>query len=109
MEQQSKLLKVLNIVGNAILYVFIFVSVFGVLLTIAAKKSEDGAATVFGIQLRYVLTASMEKSEYTNVDGYDIKDIPKNSLIFVEVVPEDDDEAKAWYDDLEVGDVLTFR
>jgi hypothetical protein len=52
----------------------------------------------------------MEKSENsTDVSMYDIQDIRMKSIIFIEVVPSDPEEAKDWYDDLEVGDVLTFK
>ena len=40
---------------------------------------------------------------------YEIKDIKVRSMVFIEVVPKDEREAKEWYADLEVGDVLTFR
>ena len=101
--------KILSIIGNVIMYLFIAISVFGVILTINVKKGDDGAATVFGVQMRYVISPSMEKSEFTNTDDFDIKEIPLNSMVFVSVVPEDESEAYAWYGDLEIGDVLTFR
>ena len=51
----------------------------------------------------------MEKCDLTDVSGYEIKDIPTNSMVFIEVVPEDEEEAEKWYADLKIGDVLTFK
>ena len=52
----------------------------------------------------------MEKSETSkDVSMYEIQDIRVKSMIFIEVVPTDPDKAKDWYEDLEEGDVLTFK
>ena len=109
MKNNATLKKVLNIVGNVLLYLFIAVCLIGVILTITSKKDADGTATIFGRQMRIVLSPSMEKCDATDVSGFEIKDIPVKSMVFIEVVPEDPDEADEWYDDLEVGDVLTFK
>ena len=101
--------KPLKIISNVLLYVFIALCVFSVVMTSIAKSKGDGAVTIFGRQMRYVLSPSMEKSEFTNTDDYDIKEIPVKSMIFIKTVPKDPDEAYAWYDALEIGDVLTFR
>ncbi len=101
--------KILTIISNVILYTFVLISVLGVFLTITAKQGRDGTATVFGMQMRYVLSSSMEESEFTNTDDFDIKDIPAKSMVFVRVVPSDPEEAYEWYSDLDDGDVLTFR
>ena len=101
--------KVGKIAVNILIYIFIAVSLFSVTLTIFSKKDADGAATIFGIQMRSVLSASMEKCDQTDVSKYKIKDIPTGSLVFIETVPEDPEEAEQWYADLEIGDVLTFK
>lgn len=101
--------KIGKIAGNVVLYAFIIISLVGVLLTITAKKDADGTATIFGKQMRFVLSPSMEKCDETDVSGFEIKDIPTKSVVFVEVVPDDNAEAEAWYSDLKVGDVLTFK
>ena len=59
--------------------------------------------------MRVVTSDSMAKCEYTDVSAFEIKDIPINSMIFVQVVPDDPAEADEWYKSLKVGDVLTFR
>jgi len=108
-EQTSKKKKIVNIVLNVILYFFLALCVVAIVLTLVSKKDADGAVTVFGMQIRRVLTASMDKCDQTDVSNFEIKSIPVNSAIFVEVVPEDPDEAAEWYANLKVGDVLTFR
>ena len=101
--------KILSIISNVILYLFVLICVVGVLLTLTAKQGKDGTATIFGIQMRYVLSPSMEKSEFTNTDDFEIKDIPAKSMVFVRVMPTDPNEAYEWYSNLKEGDVLTFR
>lgn len=64
---------------------------------------------LFGYEMRLVVSPSMEKCDETDVSGYEIKDIPVNSLVFIETVPEDEEESRDWYAALKVGDVLTFR
>ena len=102
--------KTLKIWGNVVLYLFMFVALFSVIVSVVSKKDGDGTATLFGYQMRFVQSQSMEKSENsTDVSMYDIQDIRMKSIIFIEVVPSDPEEAKDWYEDLEVGDVLTFK
>ena len=101
--------KVLKIVGNVFLYFFIAVALFGVVVSISAKKSSDGTATVFGYQMRLVVSGSMEKCDLTDVSKYKIKDIPRKSMVFIKTVPETDAAAEKWYSELKKGDVLTIR
>ena len=109
MEKTQIVKKVGKIAANILLYVFIAVCLFSVILTISSKKDADGTATIFGVQMRSVLSPSMEKCDATDVSGYEIKDIPTGSMVFIEVVPEDPEEAAQWYADLKIGDVLTFK
>ena len=94
---------------NVLLYLFIVISVLGIILTISSKKDMDGTATIFGKQMRIVLSPSMEKCDATDVSDFEIKDIPTGSMVFIDVVPEDPEEAAKWYEELEIGDVLTFK
>ncbi len=107
--KNEKIKKVLNIVSNVLLYIFIALCIFGVIITITAKKDKDGTATIFGTQMRVVLSPSMEKSDAVDVSAYKIKDIKTRSVVFIEVKPENPSELEKWYADLEVGDVLTFK
>lgn len=107
--KNNKMKKIGNIAVNVVLYAFLIICVLSVFLTISSKKDNDGAAELFGYQMRIVTTGSMEKSEHTNVSAYKIKDIPKGSMVFIESVPDDPAKADKWYSELKVGDVLTFR
>ena len=101
--------KIGKIAYNLIMYFFLVLCSLALVLTITAKRSQDGTAEIFGYQLRNVLTPSMEKCDETDVSGFGIKSIPKDSMILVQSVPEDKTEAEKWYSELRVGDVLTFR
>ena len=111
MEAKTKktLKKVGKITADILICIVVVLALIGVVLTVSAKRSADNTATLFGLQMRIVLTSSMEESPYTDVSEYDIQDIPVRSMVFVETVPDDPAEADAWYKELKVGDVLTFR
>ncbi|MBQ8322830.1 MAG: hypothetical protein IJX91_02570 [Clostridia bacterium] len=79
------------------------------IFAITTKKDPDGAATIFGKQLRIVRSDSMAENAETDVSDYEIGSLPVKSVLFIDVVPEDKAEADAWYAELKVGDVLTFR
>ena len=106
---KEKVKKISNIVLNVLMYIFLAICIFAMVFTIFSKKDADGAATLFGYQMRIVETPSMAKNPETDVSGFKIKSIPKNSMIFVETVPDDPAEAETWYGELREGDVLTFR
>ena len=101
--------KVLKLVLDILLYLFMALCIFSVAITIFSKKDIDGAANVFGYQIRTVTTDSMGACEQTDVSGYDIGSIPKNSLVFIKLVPEDKDKADEFYKNIKEGDVLTFK
>lgn len=106
----KKTLKMIgNITLNVLLYVFLALCILSVVITVFSKKDVDGAAEVFGYQMRIVTSSSMEACELTDVSGYEIGSIPLRSMIFVETMPDDPTEATEWYRSLKVGDVLTFR
>lgn len=105
----AKVKKILNVVVNVVLILFLVVCVLAVSVTIFASRDVDGAVTVFGHKMMIVTSGSMEKSEHTDVSNFEIKSIPIRSMIFVETVPEDAADAYAWYQELKVGDVLTFK
>lgn len=107
--QKTKLNKILGIAGNVFMVLIILLAFCVVMLTITAKRDDDGTATIFGKQIRFVQSGSMEKSEYTDVSKYKIKSIPVKSCVFIEVVPTDKEKANEWYSKLAVGDVLTFK
>lgn len=104
-----KLKKALAVTGDVLLYLVIALALFVLIVSITAKKDVDGTATVFGKQLRFVQSDSMEQCDLTNVSGYEIGSIKVKSCVFVEVAPESDEEKAEWYKSLKVGDVLTFK
>ncbi len=101
--------KVVRIIVTVLTYLLLAICLFALIVTIIAKNSTDGVATVFGAQLRIVQSSSMEKHEATDVSGYEIKELPVKTLVVVQVVPTDEAEADAWYQQLKKGDVITFQ
>lgn len=106
---KEKLKKTGDIILNTVLYLFLAICVLSVFLTVFSKKDSDGAAEIFGYQMRVVASDSMAACELTDVSAYKIKSIPARSMVFVRVMPEDPMQADEWYRSLQVGDVLTFR
>ncbi len=104
---KAKIKKISNVVLNVLLYIFLAICIFSVFLTVFSKKDPDGAAEIFGYQMRVVTSESMAKSEHTDVSSYKIKDIPLRSMVFVEVIPDDPAEADKWYRSLRVRTDLT--
>ena len=107
--KNKKIKKTLNVLLNVIVYLFLAICICSVVLTLFSKKDSDGAAELFGYQMRIVTSDSMAACEYTDVSNYKIKDIPIESMVFVKVIPDDPAKIDEFYKSLEVGDVLTFR
>lgn len=106
---KAKLKKIGKITLDVLLYLFLAICVITLILTVFSKKDSDGAAELFGYQMRIISSDSMAKCDLTDVSGYEIGSLPLRSMIFVKVMPEDEAEADEWYRSLKVGDVLTFR
>lgn len=95
--------KIFKITSDILLYCFIFLGLITIIITLSSKKDIDGATNIFNYQLRLVITDSMAKCSETNVSKYKIKSIPKNSLVLIRKIKDDD------YKKIKEGDVLTFR
>jgi signal peptidase len=106
---KTKCKKIISIILNSLLYVFMFFCLISLMVVIGSKKTNSDAVSVFGYQMRRVISPSMAECEHTDVSGYDIKSLPVNTMVFIENVPKDEMEAKKWIDDLDIGDVLTFK
>ena len=106
---KQKVNKVFSIIGNVFMYVFFAFSIILLIMTIVAKKNSDGAVSIMGYQMRIVISDSMAKNDdtYNDINKYSIKDIPVKSLLIIQNVPSDASED--WYEDIKVGDVLTFK
>ena len=101
--------KALHIIANAALYLFLTLCLLTLTLSIFSERS-DGAVTLFGkVQLRIVLSPSMESNDDTDVSDFEIKSIPVRSMVFVSTVPTNEAQARLFYDGLKEGDVLTFK
>ena len=95
--------KIFKITSDILLYCFIFLGLITIIITLSSKKDIDGATNIFNYQLRLVITDSMAKCSETNVSKYKIKSIPKNSLVLIKKIKDND------YKKIKEGDVLTFR
>ncbi len=103
-----KVKKTFKILLEVFIYLFLALCVFIVILTVTAKKSQDGAMQFFGKQVRIVVSDSMAECERTDVSEYEIKSIPVKSMVFIELAPEKQDKKEQWYSNLKVGDVVIF-
>lgn len=101
--------KIAKVVGNVLFWAFLLICIFAVMFTLFSKKDVDGAAEIFGMQMRVVTTDSMDKCNLTDVSAYKIKALPPRTMVFIEKIPADPQQARDWYSNLRVGDVLTFR
>lgn len=101
--------KIVGIVSNVLLYLFLAICIFSVMVTVFSKKDADGAAEIFGYQMRVVTTDSMAECELTDVSDFKIKSLPVGTLLFIKTMPQDTAGADEWYSKLEAGDVLTFK
>ena len=107
--KNQKFKKTVKIFLDVLLYAFLAACICCVFLTLFSKRDSDGTVQLMNYQMRVVTSESMAKCDLTDVSDFEIKDIPLRSMVFVQVVPKDADEADKWYRNLKVGDVLTFR
>ena len=96
-------------VSHVFFLLILVLSITAVLIAAVAPRDVDGASMVFGYELRLVESNSMQEHPDTDVSSYKIGSFKKNSIIALELVPEDNTEALAWYSTVAVGDVLTVR
>lgn len=102
--------KVANIVLDVVVVAVLLLALFTIVVTVNAKKSQDkDASSIFGYQLRFVQSGSMEKCAYTDVSKYKVKSIKVKSCVFIKTAPTSEKEINEWYKTLKVGDVLTFQ
>ena len=108
MKNKKWLKKIPLAITNALVCIFLIVSILTVAFTLFSRGDGD-ATEIFGYRMRIVVSDSMAECESTDVSKYEIKSLPINSMVFVESVPDDKAEADKWYSELKVGDVLTFK
>lgn len=107
--KHPKTKKIMQIIINVLFYIIILSALFILMISITSKKDSDGTAIVFNHQLRFVQSDSMAKCDQTDVSKYKIKSLKLKTCIFIQVAPIEEKELNAWYDSLEVGDVLTIK
>ena len=112
-EKSVKSKKVLKIILNVFFYLIIALIVAFDVFALVSKfsmKSETGAMNFFGHETRIVLTGSMEGDDGLYIDHpeYKIKKINVHDAIFIDTVPADEEKQEEFYQDIKVGDVLTF-
>ncbi len=91
------------------MFCFLGICIISVIMSAMSAKGSDKAVSILGMQMRIVVSDSMEKHGDTDVSEYKIHDIPVKSMVFIENAPEDEAELNEWYAGIEIGDVLTFR
>lgn len=106
---KGKTLKIAKIVANVLLYALLIGCLLLLMIAISSKKDTDGAATVFGKQIRLIRSSSMEECDGVDVSEFEIGSLPIKTMIIVDTVPQDETQANAFYRSLKVGDVLSFR
>lgn len=99
---------IINVFLNVLIYLFLLSSLFLTFFSAFSVKNE-GAVQILGYQVRTLATNSMGENKDTKVSQYQIKSIPKDSLIIIQTVPDEKRKAQEWYSKLKVGDVLTFN
>lgn len=109
MKRFSIIKKIFRVISAVLLYLFLGICLVALVLTILSRKDSTGAVELFGYRMLIVSSDSMAECEQTDVSEYEIQSIPLRSMVFVESVPTDAEEANEWYANLAVGDVLTFR
>ncbi len=87
----KKALKVLGIVGNVFLWLFVVFSVLTTVLVIAAKNDKDNVPALFGKSFITIQTNSMTPT-------YDVGD-----LVFMEKLSDEEKQS------LKAGDIITFH
>ena len=108
-DEESIIGRFWNSILSGISFILISVSIIAILISISSPRGEDGASQIFGHELRIVQSDSMQEHSDTDVSAYKIGSFKKNTMVALELVPEDDAEALKWYSNVAVGDVLTVR
>ncbi len=85
----------------------VLILLLGVVALILAIQSFAGGG-LFGYGGRIVMSTSMEKNPETDVEAYDIGDIPVRSFVLIKLVPTEKTARERFYAGLREGDVLTF-
>lgn len=110
-DKKAKVKKIINIILDALFISFAAFAVVAIIFRSTTNNNKDGKS-INGYQLRTVETGSMAENNHIDPDtykSYSIHTLPVNSLIRIkEISKTDEEKAQKFYEDLEVGDVVTF-
>lgn len=103
-----KVKKIINLIINILIYIFIGLSGLLLCFSITSKKDSDGAINISNYQIRLVISPSMQKSDntYSQIQNYQIKDLKVKTMVFIKKIQFDNQED---YENIKIGDVLTFK
>ncbi len=101
--------KVLSVFVDALIVVYALGAIFAFSIAISSENNRDKTANVFGTELRFVDSDSMEECALTDVSNYKIKSIKNKSCVFIDSLPKEEEAKSVWYSNVKVGDVLTFK
>lgn len=107
-KQKPSWRKAIDIVLDVFFGLLLVFCVVGIGFSIAQKRSPDGSLTINHHQLRYVQTGSMASNETIDeaeYKTYTIQNLPINTIVSIETIGDDH---AAFYQNLKVGDVITF-
>lgn len=96
-------------IRTALSLIFLLLCLFCLIFSLAAARDPYDSMELLGHRLFLVTSSSMERCEATDVSEFSVGSLPLHSLILVKSVPQSEQAAKDFYDELAVGDVLTFR
>ena len=108
LDKKAKAKKIINIILDALFISFAVFAVVAIIFRSTTNNNKDGNS-INGYQLRTVETGSMAENNHIDPEtykSYSIQTLPVNSLIRIQEVKESNQEK--FYEDLEVGDVVTF-
>ena len=99
-DKKAKAKKIINIILDALFISFAAFAVVAIIFRNTTSNNKDGRS-INGYQLRTVETGSMAENN-------SIHTLPVNSLIRIKEAPEAEEKKTQFYEDLKVGDVVTF-
>ena len=107
-KEHSKAYRIVNIILDVLFVAFAAFAITAIIFRNTTSNNKDGRS-INGNQLRTIETASMAENNHIDPETYktyEIKTLPVNTLINIKEVSKKNPEK--FYDDLKVGDVLTF-
>lgn len=107
-----KLSSLLKFLFYLFVYTLMALSILLLCFVIVSKKNQEKDVSIFGYQVRMVISESMDHStmsqeEISKIPTGNIPSLPLKSMIFIQTI--DEKHPNEWYESLKVGDVITFK